>query len=120
MAMTTLLSNPSGQATRLETMPSSDAKNGFAALIESVARSSKPVLITRNKRPAAVLMSVEEYQRLLAAAPDPLAPLRDRFANIVAGMQSESAKHAVDALFGATPSELGKAAVKAASKPSRG
>lgn len=113
---TMLLSTDSGQTARIDTLPSSDAKNGFAELIESVARSGKPVLITRNKRPAAVMLSVEEYQRLLSATVDPLAPLRDRFEAIVASMQNEPAKRAVDTLFGATPAQLGRAAVKAAGK----
>ncbi|WP_426699728.1 type II toxin-antitoxin system Phd/YefM family antitoxin [Rhodanobacter sp. Col0626] len=119
MTTSMLLPTHSGHTTRLQTMPSSAAKNGFAELVETVARSSKPVLITRNKRPAVVVLSVDEYQRLLGAAPDPLAPLRDRFASIVTGMQTEPAKQAVDALFAATPAQLGKAATKAAGKPRR-
>ena len=119
MTTSMLLPARSGQASRLQTMSSSDAKNGFAELIERVARSTKPVLITRNKRPAVVVLSVEEYEQLLGAAPDPLAPLRERFASIVADMQTRPAKQAVDALFAATPARLGKAAVKATGKPRR-
>lgn len=104
---------------RLKTVTSSEAKNGFAELIERVARSSEPVLITRNNRPAAVVISVDEYRQLVDAAPDPLAPLRDRFAAIVAGMQGDAGKQAVDALFAATPAQLGKAAAKAAGKHHR-
>lgn len=104
---------------RLKTVTSSEAKNGFAELIERVARSSEPVLITRNNRPAAVVLSVEEYRQLVDAAPDPLAPLRERFAAIVAGMQTGAGKQAVDALFAATPAQLGKAAAKAAGKRRR-
>lgn len=115
----TLHAPRSGQPSRLKTITSSEAKNGFAELIERVARSSEPVLITRNNRPAAVVLSVEEYRQLVDAAPDPLAPLRERFAAIVADMQTDAGKQAVDALFAATPSLLGKAAAKAADKRRR-
>ena len=104
----------SGASAGLKTISSSDAKNGFAELIESVARSSGPVLITRNKRPAAVVLSVEAYRQLVDAPPDPLAPLRERYAAIVAGMQTRAGRQASDALFAATPAQLGKAAAKAA------
>lgn len=103
----------------LKVVSSSDAKNGFAELIERVARSGEPVLITRNKRPAAVVLSVEEYRQLVDATPDPLSPLRERFATIVAGMQTSTGKQAVGRLFAATPAQLGKAAVKAAGKRQR-
>lgn len=116
MSTSMLLPARSGQPTRLQTMSSSDAMNGFAELIERVPRSTKPVLITRNKRPAVVVLSVEEYQQLLDGAPNPLAPLRERFASIVAAMQTKPAKKAVNTLFAATPARLGKAALKAAGK----
>ncbi len=58
---------------RLPTMASSDAKNGFAALLERVLRKPEPVVITRNARPTAVMLSIEAYERLVEAVPDPLA-----------------------------------------------
>lgn len=46
--------------------------------------------------------------------PDPLASLRKGFELLLAEMQTPEAKAGVDALFAATPAELGAAAVKAA------
>jgi prevent-host-death family protein len=119
MNAASLRSRQSVRSPALETISSSDAKNGFAELIERVARSGERILITRNKRPAAVVLSVEEYRQLVETAPDLLSPLRERFAAIVAGMQTSSGKQAVDTLFAASPAQLGKAAVKSAGKRRR-
>lgn len=103
----------------LPTMPSSEAKNGFAQLLERVGRRAKPVVITRNARPAAVVLSVDEYERLVRAAPDPLANLSADFDRLVATMQAPAGQGSVDALFSATPAELGVAARKAAAPKRR-
>ncbi len=42
----------------------SDAKNNFAHLLDTAQR--EPVQITKNKRPVAVLLSQQEYDRLQA------------------------------------------------------
>ncbi len=98
----------------LPTIASSDAKNRFAALLERVLRRAEPVVITRNARPTAVMLSVEAYERLIEAVPDPLAALEDDFDALVAKMQTASSTAAVEALFAATPTRLGSAAVRAA------
>src|SRR5471030_1647353 len=103
MTATMLLPTVHGQTTRVETLPSTDAKNGFAQLIERVARAGKPVVITRNARPAAVMLSIAEYERLVQAAPDPLASLQAGFDRLVASMQTPQAQAGVDALFSSTP-----------------
>jgi hypothetical protein len=51
---------------------------------------------------------------MVEAVPDPLAGLRQEFDQLLAAMQTPKAKAGVDALFAATPTELGAAAVKAA------
>ncbi|EQD39901.1 protein containing DUF172 [mine drainage metagenome] len=102
---------------RLPTMASSDAKNGFAALLERVLHKPEPVVITRNARPTAVMMSIMAYERLVEAVPDPLAKLTAEFDALVARMQTPAAKSAVDALFTATPEQLGEAAVRGAGRP---
>jgi antitoxin Phd len=114
MTATMLLPTVHGQTTRVETLPSTDAKNRFAQLIERVTRAGKPVVITRNARPAAVMLSIAEYERLVQAAPDPLASLQAGFDRLVASMQTPQAQAGVDALFSSTPEQLGAAAVRAA------
>ena len=46
----------------MRTVTASEAKQGFAAVIELAAK--EPVMISRQKRDVAVVLSVEEYQRL--------------------------------------------------------
>ena len=104
---------------RLPTLASSDAKNGFAALLERVLRKPEPVVITRNARPTAVMLSIEAYERLVEAVPDPLARLTAEFDALLARMQTPAAKAAVNALFAATPAELGAAAVRGAGRLGR-
>ena len=51
----------------MRTISASEARQGFAELLESTREG--PVMIERQKRGVAVVMSVEEYDRLLADAP---------------------------------------------------
>ena len=99
---------------KLPTIASSDAKKGFAALLERVQYRAETVVITRSAKPAAVVISVDEYTRLLDAAPNPLKALEAHFDHMVAHMQTPAAKAGVDALFGASPEELSAAAVRGA------
>lgn len=95
----------------LPTIASSDAKNGFAALLERVQYRAETVVITRSAKPAAVMISLDEYTRLLEAVPGPLKALEAHFDDMVARMQTPAAKAGVDALFTASPKQLSVAAV---------
>ena len=46
----------------MKVVPASDARQAFAALIDAAAR--EPVLIRRQQRDVAVVLSVAEYERL--------------------------------------------------------
>jgi prevent-host-death family protein len=46
----------------MKTIAASEAKQGFAALIDAAAR--EPIAIQRQKRDVAVVMSMHEYERL--------------------------------------------------------
>lgn len=116
MSHVTPVADVRGSAGTVVSVPSSEAKNGFANLIERVVRTNKPVVITRHSQPTVVMLSVDAYERLVAAAPDPLAGLRREFDQLLATMQTPMAKAGVEALFAATPAQLGAAAVKAARK----
>ncbi len=119
MPHTRSLADPYDSKSEITSIPSSDAKKGFANLIRRVVRTNEPVLITRNSHPTAVLLSLDEYKRLIESIPDPLANLRDQFDQQLAAMQTAKAKAGVDALFASTPRQLGKAALKAADKGQR-
>jgi prevent-host-death family protein len=47
----------------VKTLPLSEAKSQLSGLVEQVRALEEQVMITRNGRPAAVLVSVEEFER---------------------------------------------------------
>jgi antitoxin YefM len=47
----------------MKTLPISEAKSQLSGLIEQVRALEEQVMITRNGRPAAVLVSAEEFER---------------------------------------------------------
>lgn len=47
----------------MKTLPLSEAKSQLSGLVEQVRALDEQVVITRNGRPAAVLVSVEEFER---------------------------------------------------------
>ncbi|MBU6470653.1 MAG: type II toxin-antitoxin system prevent-host-death family antitoxin [Gammaproteobacteria bacterium] len=91
------------------------AKNAFGNVLEK-ALADGMVLITRHDTARAVLLSVEEYQALLARVPDPLQALGAEFESLVTNMRKPKARMAARMLFKATGAELGKAAVTGARK----
>jgi prevent-host-death family protein len=46
----------------MKTLPLAEAKAKLSALVDRVAATDEEVLITRNGRPAAVLVSLDEYE----------------------------------------------------------
>jgi prevent-host-death family protein len=109
------LRNSHGQIVEVEAWSATDAKNAFGELMNK-AIAHGIVAITRRDKTRAVLLSVEEYQALLARVPDELETLRGEFDALAARMQKPRARAAGQALFRATPAALGKAAAAAARK----
>ena len=91
------------------------AKNNFGQLLDA-AIHGLPVTITKNRRPRAVLMSIEGYTALSHAEQRALNTLSAQFDAMLARMQTPKARAALHAAFAATPDALGKAAVAAARK----
>lgn len=100
--------------THLPTIGSTEAKNDLSGLIDRVNKTHSRVVITRHERAAAVVLSAEDYEQLMRAMPDPLKDLEAHFDQLVATMQTPAQREAEDKLFGATPEQLGAAAVRAA------
>ncbi|TVQ37756.1 MAG: type II toxin-antitoxin system Phd/YefM family antitoxin [Geminicoccaceae bacterium] len=50
----------------MRTISSLDAKNRFGQLLEAAQRA--PVTVTKQGRPAAIVLSVEDYERMRGAA----------------------------------------------------
>ncbi len=73
-----------------------------------LARTGR-VIIERQRRPTAVLISVEEYEALNPAAAQVIDRLTDEFDTLVAQMQRPSFTRAMEAAFVASPQALGKA-----------
>jgi antitoxin Phd len=76
----------------------------------------KAIAILRHKMPEAVLISASDYVEFMKLRLERLGFLSQRYDEMVARMQTPAATAGVDALFSATPEELGRAAMAAATR----
>ncbi|MGH9554532.1 MAG: type II toxin-antitoxin system Phd/YefM family antitoxin [Terriglobales bacterium] len=90
-----------------------DAKNQFGRVLESVVQGGR-VVITKHGDPKAVLISIDEFNKLSRATQIQLDALSGEFDALLARMQTPKARAAMKAAFDASPEQLGKAAVAAA------
>ncbi len=86
----------------MKTLPLSEAKAKLSGLVEDIARRDEEVVITRNGRPAAVLVSPDDYdswKETLAVRAD-----RDLMREIKTGLAALKARktrlYTLDELFG--------------------
>jgi prevent-host-death family protein len=91
------------------------AKNEFGRVLE-MALHGDAVVITKHDAPKAILISVDQFNKLTHATEAKLDTLSLEFDALLAGMQSPKFSAAMKAAFAASPAELGKAAVTAARK----
>lgn len=96
-------------------MTATEAKNGFGRALERALRG-EPVVITKQQKPKAVLISFEDYQALSQPSHDILEELRAEYDARFATMQTAAARRSMDKALRATPRQMGEAAVKAARK----
>ena len=94
-------------------IPASEAKNRFAAVLDTVSKGQE-VFITKHNAPKAVVISVERFMALSGAARSVLDRLTAEFDARLARMQTPAARNAMERAFHASPADLGKAALKAA------
>ena len=47
----------------IRTLPATEVKNRFGKVLREVAKTGGPILIERDGKPVAVIMSVREYER---------------------------------------------------------
>ena len=97
----------------VEAVTAAQLKNRLGSVLRQ-ALTQHVLAITRHNETYAILLSVEEYRTMLRFAPPPLKALEREFDALVRRMQTKKPKRAVDALFKATPEELGRAASRAA------
>ena len=107
--------NRVGDLIDIPSVAASDAKNRFGALLDQ-ATSSGPVAITRHEATRAVLISLEEFESLVAGRESSLSALGAQLDGLLSKMQSPKARKGIDAAFASSPAELGKAAVRLARK----
>jgi antitoxin Phd len=91
------------------------AKNEFGRLLE-MALHGGAVVITKHDSPKAILISLDEFNKLTHAAEFTLNALSGEFDAMLDRMQSPKSRSAMETAFSSSPKELGKAAVSAARK----
>jgi len=102
-------------STRSASVTATEAKNEFGRLLEK-AMQGDLVVITKHDTPKAVLLSMAEFETLSQAPESRINTLSAEFDALLSRMQGSSARDAMHAAFGASPEQLGKAAVAAARK----
>jgi prevent-host-death family protein len=89
------------------------AKNEFGRVLEKVLHGGFMV-ITKHDDPKAVLISVDEFNEISNAPGLKLDTLSGEFDALLASMQRPEARAGMKGAFGASPKQLGQAAVAAA------
>jgi prevent-host-death family protein len=105
--------NRDGELVDVPSVAATQFKNQFGAIFEQASLGGA-VAITKHNTPKAVLLSYAEFEALTRASSPVLDELSEEFDTLLAGMQAPKAKAGVAAAFDASPEQLGRAAVKAA------
>lgn len=92
---------------------STEAQNKFGMIMD-VVEDGEPVVISRHDERTAVMVPADEYRRLKEASGGKVNLLTAEFDAMFASMQRPDFVASMDRAFGATPKQLGAAAVKAA------
>jgi len=109
-------SNSTHASLKVQELPPVSAtalKNSTADVLDLVANRGA-VAITRHDKPRAVLLSVEQYERMTGSEGNLLKELHEEYRGMLEKMQEPEQKAAAARAFNATPEELGQAAVAAA------
>ncbi len=99
----------------MPTFTATDAKNGFGRVLDTAVEKGA-VAITRRDAPKAILLSIDEFDALVAAGERTLDTLTAEFDVLLASMQAPAARQGMADAFNAPPSRLGRSAVAAAKK----
>jgi prevent-host-death family protein len=104
--------NHRGERVEAISVSSTDVKNEFGRVLDSVTHGGF-VVITKHESPKAVLISLDEFSALSRASAATLDTLSAEFDALFARMQTSDAQGAMKAAFDATPQQLGRAALAA-------
>src|SRR5438874_8713454 len=94
--------NRRGERVAMPTFTATAAKNEFGRVLDAVAEKGA-VAITRHDTPKAVLLSIDEYESLIARGSRALDALTAEFDAALDGMQTANARKAMKEVFDATP-----------------
>lgn len=88
-----------------KTLPLSEVKIKLSAIVAGVVRRADEVIITRNGKPAAVLISTDEYDswketQEIKRDPDLVRQIRENMAEYKAGHFKQYSQEELDELFG--------------------
>ncbi len=107
------LRNPRGDHSPVPEFSATEAKNSFGKVLDT-AISQGMATITKRDRPAAVVLSMDAYQALLAGQVQPLQHLSQEFDALLLQMQAGSSRQGALDAFDASPQAMGQAALNAA------
>lgn len=107
--------NRRGEQVQASSFTATDAKKQFGQVLELVLRGGV-VVITKHDAPKAIVLSMDEFDALTRGAENRLDSLSADFDAMLARMQTPKARAGMKTAFGASPKELGRAAVAAARK----
>ncbi len=99
----------------VESFTITEFKERAREVIDLVA-DHKAIAILRHKMPDAVLISAGDYVEYMKLRRERLNFLSQRYDDLVARMQTAAAAAGVDALFNASPEDLGRAAMAVATR----
>jgi prevent-host-death family protein len=106
---------PDDAAGAIESVTVTELKQRTREVMQRIAEH-KAIAIRRHKGTAAVLISAADYTQFVQLKRERLDLLTQRYDDMVARMGTAKAAAGVDALFKATPEDLGQAAVRAAKR----
>jgi prevent-host-death family protein len=104
--------NPRGELIQQSSVTASDAKAEFARVLELAAQGGA-VVVTKHDAPKAVVISVDNFNALAAAAESSLDTLDREFDTLLAQMQTPKARRGMKRAFDASGTELGRSAAAA-------
>lgn len=105
-----LVRNHRGELIDAPQFTASEAKHKFGELLNAALRTG-PVAITKQRKPTAVLISLEDYRALMQAEDRALAVLSAEFDRRFEVMQAPGAVAAMQQAFDTPPERLGAFAV---------
>src|SRR5581483_6390822 len=101
MPTTLTFRNREGELVDVPTVAATRFKNEFGTIFEQAAVNGA-VAITKHNTPKAVLMSIAEFEALIAASEPALDDLTARFDDLLQRMQTPKAKAGMASAFDAT------------------